>query len=138
VLDGTEMPHVKLGFTAAQKVLDKSVGNVVLQECPLYSDYLRLAGRVDLVAEFDGVLSIVDFKTSTRVKTIDDISNYFIQASFYAAAFYERTGIPIHQIVIVIVVDGKSEPLVFKDKPYDWLPELIKVREEYRIASLFR
>lgn len=138
VLSGTEMPHVLLAFKAAQKILDQSVGAIVMQECPLYSDYLKLAGRVDLVAEFDGLLSIVDFKTSTRVKTAEDIPNYFIQASFYAAAFYERTGIPITQIVIIMVVDGKPEPLVFKDKSYDWLPELIKVREEYRVESLFR
>jgi len=137
VLDGTEMPHVQLGFAAAQKVLDKSIGKIVLQECPLYSDYLKLAGRVDLVAEFDGFLSIVDFKTSTRIKTIDDISNYFIQESAYAIMFEERTGIPIVNLVTVMVVDGRAEPLVFKQHRDTWAAELLKVIAEYDKAKLF-
>jgi hypothetical protein len=129
------MPHVKQGFLAAQKVLDARVGKVVMQECPLYSDHLEIAGRVDLVAEFDSLLSIVDFKTSKEVRTKDDITNYFIQAAFYAAAFYERTGIPIRQIVIVMLVDGSSNPLVFIEEPFKWLKMLLKIRKSYKKAK---
>lgn len=131
------MPHVYQGFIAAQKVLDENIGKIAMQEAPLYSDQLRLAGRVDLVAEFAGKLSIVDFKTSKRVKTAEDIEDYFIQASFYAAAFYERTGIPITQIVIIMVVDGKSEPLLFVSESFVWLKHLLKVRKEYDKAKMF-
>lgn len=137
VIEESAMPHVKLSFSVVQKVLDKHIGKIVLQECPLYSRRLRLAGRVDLVAEFDGCLSIVDFKTSSRVKTEEDIENYFMQASFYAAAFYERTGIAIKQIVIIMIVDGQTKPLVFIQNSYKWLPALMVVREEYRKHELF-
>jgi genome maintenance exonuclease 1 len=137
VLATNEMPHVVQLFKVLQTVLDKSIGEIVLQECPLFSDHFEVAGRVDLVAEFDGILSIIDFKTSKRIKDASDISNYFIQSSFYAASFYERTGIPIKQIVIVMVVDGHSQPLVFKEESFKWLPELLKIREEYSKAKLF-
>jgi genome maintenance exonuclease 1 len=131
------MPHVYQGFIAAQKILDKYIGRIALQEAPLYSDYLRLAGRVDLIAEFDGKLSIVDFKTSKRVKTEEDIEDYFIQECAYAIMFEERTGVPITQLVTIMVVDGKSEPLLFRQHRDKWAAELIKVRAEYDKAKLF-
>lgn len=137
VLDGTEMPHIKAGFKSIQKILDRSIGKIVLQECPLYSDIIRLAGRVDLIAEYDGQLSVVDFKTSSRVKDESEITNYFVQAAFYAAAFYERTGIAIQQSVIIMVVDGKTDPLVFKASTHSWLPELLTIRAEYEKAKIF-
>lgn len=137
VIKDSDMPHVKMAFSVAQKVLDKSIGKIVLQERPLYSRYLKLAGRVDLVAEFDGLLSIVDFKTSSRVKTEADIENYFIQEAAYAIMFEERTGIPITRLVTVMVVDGQTTPLIFKQHRDRWAPELIKVIDEYNRAKLF-
>ena len=125
------MPHVQLMFKAARSVLDPHIGKVFLQEKALYSDLLRIAGRVDLIAEFDGELSVVDFKTSKRIKKAEDISNYFVQTAFYGCAFYERTGIPIRQSVIVMTVDGSSKPLVFKQKVHDWIPTLIEARKEW-------
>ena len=109
----------------AKGVLDERLGKVVLQECPLYSDQLKAAGRVDLIGEFDDTLSIVDFKTSKRVKSLEDIEDYFIQACTYAVMFEERTGTPIDQLVILMVVDGSSEPLVFKQKTDDWLEKMV-------------
>lgn len=131
------MPHVYQGFIAAQKILDKYVGKIALQEAPLYSDHLKLAGRVDLIAEFDGKLSIVDFKTSKRVKTAEDIEDYFIQCAFYGCAFYERTSIEIKDTIVIMVVDGKSEPLLFRNSVFDWLPCLIKIRNDYQKHVLF-
>lgn len=137
VIKESDMPHVKLSFSVAQKVLDKHIGKIVLQECPLYSRHLRLAGRVDLVAEFDGHLSIVDFKTSSRVKTEEDIENYFMQESGYAIMFEERTGIPITRLVTIMVVDGQTTPLIFKQHRDKWAPKLIEVIAEYEKAKLF-
>lgn len=131
------MPHVYQGFIAAQKVLDKYVGKIALQEAPLYSDHLKLAGRVDLIAEFNGKLSIVDFKTSKRVKMAEDIEDYFIQESAYAIMFEERTGIPITQLVTIMVVDGRSEPLLFRQHRDRWTETLLQVREEYEKSRLF-
>jgi hypothetical protein len=126
------MPHVNLAFNTLKLVLDSSVGTIMLQECPLYSDLFQIAGRVDLIAEFDGELAVVDFKTSKRVKNAEDIENYFLQSSFYAAAFYERTGVPIKSIVIIMIVDESKTPLIFKQRPFDFLPKLMSVREKYR------
>jgi genome maintenance exonuclease 1 len=125
------MPHVKSLFNAIRPILDEHVGNVILQECPLYSDHLGVAGRVDLVAYFDGKLSIVDFKTSKRVKEREDIKNYFAQATAYAIMFEERTGIPVPQLVIIMAIDDNPNPKVFIEKRNDWVGELREAISEY-------
>jgi len=99
------MPTNLFSFEDIKKIMDKRLNNIWMQEVFLYSDRLKTAGQVDCIAEFDGQLSIIDFKTSRKPKKVEWITSYFIQASFYAAAFYERTGIPIKQGVILITVD---------------------------------
>ena len=126
-----EMPHILFMWKPLKKVLDEHLGTIVLQECPLYSHYLKLAGRVDLVAEFDGKLSIVDFKTSRRIKTRDEISSYFMQAAAYSIMFEERTGTPITQLVIAMTVENESEPLLFVEKRDDWAPFLLDKRDKF-------
>jgi genome maintenance exonuclease 1 len=70
-------------FVSMKKHLNR-INNICLQEAALYSDYLRLAGRCDCVAEFDGTLSIIDFKSSLRKKIADHIHGYCMQVSGYA------------------------------------------------------
>lgn len=125
------MPNNLFSFNQLKAILDERLNNVWFQEEFLYSDKLRCAGQVDCIAEFDGQLSIVDFKTSRKPKKEEWITGYFIQASFYAAAFLERTGIPIKQGVILITVDG-SEPQVFKVNTYDYLEHFLSVRKKYK------
>tara|TARA_B110000503_G_scaffold22114_1_gene33924 strand:+ start:420 stop:1088 length:669 start_codon:yes stop_codon:yes gene_type:complete len=125
------MPSNLNSFSDIRKIMDERLNNIWMQEVFLYSDRLKTAGQVDCIAEFDGQLSIVDFKTSRKPKKEEWITSYFIQASFYAAAFYERTGIPIKQGVILITVDG-SEPQVFKINTYDYLPHFLSVRKRYK------
>jgi len=134
-LQGENMPHVLQLVGAAKSVLDERLDSVVLQECPLYSTQLRTAGRVDLIGEFDGTLSIIDFKTSNRVKSLDDIQDYFIQACAYSVMFEERTGTPIDQLVILMVVDGSSEPLVFIEKTDDWLEKMVNKITKYHAEN---
>lgn len=131
------MPHVVALFRSIQPLLDNNIGRVLMQECALYSDHLGIAGRVDLVAEYEGKLSVIDFKTSKRVKTREEISNYFIQAAFYAAAFYERTDIPVTQSVIIMAIDDNPVPIVFKEKTYGWLPKVIESIKYYNRTKLF-
>lgn len=128
------MPSNIASFNDIKKIVDERLDNVWMQEEFLYSDRLKCAGQVDCIAEFDGQLSIVDFKTSRKPKKEEWITSYFIQASFYAAAFYERTGIPIKQGVILITVDG-SEAQVFKVNTYDYLEHFLKVRKQYKIEK---
>ena len=125
------MPSNLFAFNQIKPILDSNMDNVYAQEVPLYSDRLQVAGRVDLIADWVGQLSIVDFKTSRKPKKEEYIQNYFMQASFYAAAFYEMTGIPIKRSVILIAVDGE-DPQVFVKKTGDYLQDFIAVRKRYR------
>lgn len=127
----TDMPHTRALFNSIRPILDRHIKEVILQECPLYSDTLRAAGRVDLVASFDGTLSIVDFKTSRRRKKSDGISNYFQQATAYALMFEERTGIKIDQIVIIMAVDDDPQPIVFIEKTKQFIKPLFNTIQTY-------
>lgn len=118
-------------FSKIKKVLDDHVDNIFLQEKALYSHKYECAGRVDLIAEYNGKLSIIDFKTSTKPKSVDMILAYFIQASFYALCLYEMTGILIEQIVIIIAVEFDS-PQVFVEHPKKYFNEFLKVRNDFR------
>lgn len=126
IFDAKTMPHVKMMFNSIKPILDSRIGKVYLQEVPLYSDHLRIAGRVDLIAEFDGVISIIDFKTSSRRKTEEDIKDYFEQESAYAIMFEERTNIPIVNLVTIMAVENDKEPLVFKEHRDNHASDLIK------------
>ena len=118
-----------LAFQSIQPVLKRRLNNIVCQEVPLFSHKLRLAGRVDCIAEFDGVLSIIDFKTASKQKEEEWIENYFIQETAYAIMFEEMTGIAIEQIVTVIAVDHDT-PQVFIKKPV-YRKELIETRKKF-------
>jgi genome maintenance exonuclease 1 len=107
------------------------INNIHALESPLYSDHLQVAGTVDCVAEYEGKMSVIDFKTSSRVKSRDDIHNYFMQCSAYAVAFEERTGIPVSRLVVLMAVDD-SDPLIFFEKRDDWIGGFKTLREEYR------
>jgi hypothetical protein len=125
------MPANVFSFNQIKPILDKNMDNVYAQEVPLYSDQLQTAGRVDLIAEWDGQLSIIDFKTALRTKKLEYVQNYFIQTAFYAAAFYERTGIAIKQGVVLITVDGEESQL-FVTKTHDYIPHFIALRKRYK------
>ena len=132
----TYLPHVKQSLQNLRPILDKSIGKIFGLEVALYSRYLGLAGRCDCVAEFDGVPSIVDFKTSRRVKKKENISNYFAQASAYAIMFEERTGMAVPNTVIVMDVDD-NEPLVFKEHRDNYVDLLLETKAEYDRRQLF-
>lgn len=131
------MPHVWVGFLSIRPHLEEHVDNIALQEKPLYSDHLGVAGRVDLIAEYDGKLSIIDIKTSKKEKSHGDIHSYFMQESAYAIMFEERTGIPVTQLVTIMAVDNRDTPLIFKEHRDNWAKPLISTIAEYRRKKLF-
>ena len=92
-----EMPHNIQTFKDVQRVIDEGVTKVYQQEAPLYSKHLGLAGRVDLVGQWGGIDSIIDWKTSRKLKKKEWISSYFMQCAAYAIMWEERTGMPIKQ-----------------------------------------
>lgn len=113
------------------KPLLHRIDKIYSQEVPLYSKYLGVAGRVDCVGVFDGVPSIIDFKTSKRPKKKDKITNYFMQEAAYAIMWEERTGMPIVNLVTIMDVDN-NEPLLFKEHRDNWTDDLHKAIEAYR------
>ena len=92
------------------------INDIYAQEAGLYSDKYKVAGRVDCIAKYKGVLSIIDFKTSTKEKNDEWNENYYIQASAYAEMFEERTNINISQIVILVVTEDGTVQEFIKDK----------------------
>jgi hypothetical protein len=130
-----EMPHNIQTFKDVQPILDECVTKVYQQEAPLYSKHLGLAGRVDLVGQWNGVDSIIDWKTSRKFKKKEWISNYFMQCSAYAIMWEERTGVPIKQLVVCIA--GDMGPQVFIEDRDNWTKDLINTINEYKRRKLF-
>ena len=124
------MPNHKETFLSIRPLLD-NIDNIWYQECALYSDTLKVAGRVDCIGEYNGVLSVIDFKTSSRVKKKEDITSYFLQTTFYALALEEMIGTPVNQIAIIMAVDD-HEPLVFIEETENYIDELVKVVKAHK------
>ena len=110
-------------------VLQKT-NNIYSQECGLYSDKYKVAGRVDCIAEYDGVLSIIDFKTSSKERSDEWNESYYIPASAYAEMFEERTGIAINQICILVVTEDGIVQEFVKNKT-EYLPLLTDAIKEW-------
>lgn len=108
----TLMPDVKDFFFQLKPYIDENVGRVYGLEQALYSHRLRMAGRTDCIAEWDGKLSIIDYKNSIKEKKEEYIQDYFIQCTGYAVMFEEVTGIPIDQIVVAIA-NEEGKPQIF-------------------------
>ena len=135
-LNGEDMTHHKkdfLPYCLFNELKDKTFDNineVIAQEVTLYSDKYRVAGRTDLIAEYKGELSIVDFKTSTNERKDSYNENYYIQTSAYAEMFEELTGKPINQIVILVVTENGTVQEFIKDKQ-EYIPLLEETLEEW-------
>jgi len=106
------------------------ITDVYAQEACLYSDKYKVAGRVDLIANYQHQLSIVDFKTSTNERKDSYNENYYIQTAAYAEMFEEMTGTPIKQIVILVVTENGTVQEFIKDKD-EYLPLLEETLEEW-------
>ena len=112
------------------KVL-KNISDIYAQECGLYSDKYKVAGRVDCIAKYNDVLSIIDFKTSTKERSDAWNENYYIQGSAYAEMFTELTGIDISQVVILVVTEDGTVQEFIKEKD-DFLDALTDSVAEWK------
>lgn len=130
------MPDSVGMFKSIQPIIDQYVDNIYAIEAPLYSDHLKVAGRVDCIAEFDGKLAIIDFKTSSRQKSEDKIQNYFMQCAAYAVMFEELTGIPVPRLAIIMAVDS-DHPQLFVKKRNDYIGMFKTYREMFDNQSVF-
>jgi genome maintenance exonuclease 1 len=107
-----------------------NIDDIYAQEAGLYSDKYKVAGRVDCIAKYNGVPSIIDFKTSTKERKDEWNENYYIQGSAYAEMFEERTGIEISQIVILVVTEDGTVQEFIKEK-YGYLNALVETVTEW-------
>ena len=123
------MPDALSLFNTIKPYLN-NINNIHYQECALWSTRIGMAGRVDCIAEYNGVLSVIDFKTSSRVKTKEDIPAYFAQCVAYALMYEELVGVKIHQIVVIMAVEG-SDPIVFVERTGDHVKTLKKYIDYY-------
>ena len=113
-------------FKISKTTLNR-INNIHALEGSLYSKQLGIAGTVDCIAEFDGELSIIDFKTSKKPKPREWIEHYFVQCMAYGCMLYELTGIPVKKLVIIMACEN-GECVVYEE--YD-KSKYIKLLTEY-------
>ena len=119
-----EMPDSVVMFRSLIPHMHR-INNIHYIEQTMWSERIGLAGQVDLIAEWDGVLSVIDFKTSKKIKLKEDIPEYFAQCTAYSAMYEEHVGVPIEQIVIVMAVE-QSKPLIFVEKVENHINTLLE------------
>ena len=126
-----ESPLPVVMFEQTKKTLDR-ISNIYLQEAALYSDNLEVAGRVDCIGEFDGDLSIIDFKTSAEPKRELYLYDYFVQETAYACCLQELYGITVKQLVTIVACENGETQVVIKPPKKEYLLKLILYIDEYQ------
>tara|TARA_Y100000590_G_scaffold345934_1_gene395917 strand:- start:1491 stop:2162 length:672 start_codon:yes stop_codon:yes gene_type:complete len=114
------------------KDITSKLGDIYMLEGSMYSNELKMAGRVDCIADFAGKVSVVDFKTSTKRKTPSKIKNYFLQETAYAKMFEEMYDTKIERIVTIVAVEETGQSQLFVEEPDKWYEQLLDLREQYR------
>lgn len=126
-----QMPTSIEMFKKIKPVLDERVGIIYANEIALYSDKLKAAGRSDLIAQFDGIRSVVDFKTSRAEKKESWITDYFLQSTAYAIMLEEMyQHIRVPQIAIIIAVEEGTNQ-VFVKKTADYREQVYQIFSQY-------
>lgn len=126
-----KFPLPVLMFQHSREVLDR-INNIYLQEAALYSKHLELAGRVDCIAEFDGELSIIDFKTAAEPKREQYLYDYFVQETAYACMLQELYGLRVKQLVTIVACEnGETQVKVVPPKK-EYFIKLMSYIQEYQ------
>jgi len=124
--------HLPLLMFKNSKTTLNRINNIYGQEIALYSDHLEIAGRVDCIAEFDGELSIIDFKTSAEEKKEEWIEDYFIQETAYGCMLYEQYKLKIQKIVTIIACESGDTQVFVRTPKKEYLQKLIGYIDEYK------
>ena len=134
---GLVQPLSEFLFLIAKDELNK-IDNIHCLEQSLYSQQLGVAGTVDCIAEYNGELAIIDFKTSAKPKPREWIDHYFVQCAAYACMLYELTGIPVKKFVILMSCEN-GECVVYeeynKSKYIKLLSKYIREFVEHKLES---
>ncbi len=127
-LDDLGSTSGELLFRGIRPYLDR-IDNVRALESGLFSHKLHVAGTVDCIADYDGELTIIDFKTAKSAKRESYIHDYFMQGAFYFTSFYELTGeLPKQILVLISVQDGSVQEFFVKGKEIIYWTEQLKER----------
>ena len=129
------LPTTQFMFHHAKPFLDK-INNIHAIERTLYSEYLGLAGRVDCIAEYEGELAIIDFKTSEKIKPEKWLENYFVQETAYACMYYELTGIGVKKLITLMVTPGGEVKVFDKRNKSDYIRLLVRYIKEFVTNNL--
>lgn len=124
------MPNEYELFKNLRNVADENIDNLRSVEGQMMSDYLKVAGTVDLIAEWNGQLAVIDWKTSLKPKKKEWAEGYFMQEAAYAVMFEENTKMPVNKLVTIIACET-GEVQIFEEKRDDWIWKFIEQREEY-------
>lgn len=129
------MPTAVEMFKKIKPVLDERVGTIYGNEIALYSNSLKAAGRSDMLSQFDGIRSIVDFKTSKKEKKESWITDYFLQSTAYAIMVEEMyQHIKVPQIAIIIAVEESETNIqnqVFVKRTADYRDQVHQIFSQY-------
>jgi genome maintenance exonuclease 1 len=129
-----EMPFNVHMYRQLEQKLSENVTNIRGSELFLYSDKLKVAGACDLIADYAGKKSIIDFKTSGKAKQKDWIEGYFIQATLYSYMFWERTGILHSQLVIMIAIEEENKAQIFIENATNYLEKAKQICEQFHLT----
>jgi len=125
-----QMPSDLDLFYKIKTVLDKNVTLIRGQEFPLYSDVMKIAGRCDLLCDYDGELSVVDFKSAAKEKKEEYILNYYYQATAYCLMIKELKNIDVKQFYIIIASEQPAAQ-VFRGEVSRYRDECIEYFTNY-------
>jgi genome maintenance exonuclease 1 len=121
----SERGVLPLGLFKLLKPYVDQINNVHLLETIMYSPKLTIAGQVDCVAEYNGKLSVIDFKSANSERKESWIESYFLQCTAYATMYEETFKTPVEQIVVLIAAEDGSVAAHIKEKK-DYMDELMK------------
>ena len=129
-----ETPSIRdvlpLGLFKLMKPYLDQINNIRLVEEIMYSPNLTIAGQVDCVAEYNGKLSVIDFKTANKERIEEWVDNYFLQCTAYSMMYAETYNESIEQIVVLMAAEDGSMKAFVKE-PKDYEEELTKAIQTF-------
>jgi genome maintenance exonuclease 1 len=128
-------PLPKFLFDVAKSELDK-IDNIIAIERSLYSNYFGIAGTVDTIADYDGKLSIIDYKSSEKPKPREWIENYFVQAAAYCFMLKELTGKEVEQLVIIMACENGEVETYIETDIQKYIKLLVKYVKKFTYDKL--
>jgi genome maintenance exonuclease 1 len=126
-----DQPLPWIMFHSSKHILDK-INKIYLQEAALYSDFLKVAGRVDCIAEYDGQLSIIDFKTSAEKKKEAWLYDYYVQETAYACCLQELYDIKVKQLVTIVACENSDVQVSIVEPKKEYFLRLREYIQEYQ------